>query len=147
MLVRNRVLLFRHLGRQVIIMLPAHVNLILLSATVPNVMEFAGWVGRTKRKVLYVTGTTKRPVPLEHSLYFAGQLLPICRGDTFLPEARTVLFYGHKQGACRALQCLGSSLNFTMAVDHRTGFCYGSSIFLQPVLNENHFKHEVETPG
>ncbi|KAK9827734.1 hypothetical protein WJX81_007278 [Elliptochloris bilobata] len=71
---------------EVIIMLPAHVNLILLSATVPNVMEFAGWVGRTKRKVLYVTGTTKRPVPLEHSLYFAGQLYPICRGDTFLPE-------------------------------------------------------------
>ena len=35
---------------EVIIMLPAHVNLILLSATVPNVMEFAGWVGRTKRK-------------------------------------------------------------------------------------------------
>ena len=35
---------------EVIIMLPAHVNLILLSATVPNVIEFAGWVGRTKRK-------------------------------------------------------------------------------------------------
>ncbi len=31
-------------------MLPAHVNLILLSATVPNVVEFADWVGRTKRK-------------------------------------------------------------------------------------------------
>lgn len=92
----NRVLTFRYFGRQVIIMLPAHVNLILLSATVPNVMEFAGWVGRTKRKVLYVTGTTKRPVPLEHSLYFAGQLFPICRGDTFLPEARAVLFDGPK---------------------------------------------------
>ena len=92
-------------------MLPAHVNLILLSATVPNVMEFAGWVGRTKRKVLYVTGTTKRPVPLEHSLYFAGQLFPICRGDTFLPEARTVLFDGPKEGECRALQCLGSSFD------------------------------------
>ena len=32
-------------------MLPAHVNLILLSATVPNALEFANWVGRTKRKV------------------------------------------------------------------------------------------------
>ena len=30
---------------EVIIMLPAHVTLILLSATVPNTMEFAGWVG------------------------------------------------------------------------------------------------------
>ena len=41
-----------------------------------------------RSQVLYVTGTTRRPVPLEHSLYFAGQLYPICRGDTLLPEAR-----------------------------------------------------------
>ena len=39
-------------------------------------------------QVLYVTGTTRRPVPLEHSLYYARQLHPICRGDTFLPEVR-----------------------------------------------------------
>ncbi len=67
-------------------MLPAHVNLILLSATVPNVMEFADWVGRTKRKVIHVTGTTKRPVPLEHNLYYSGQLYTICRAEAFLPE-------------------------------------------------------------
>jgi antiviral helicase SKI2 len=30
---------------EVIIMLPAHVTLILLSATVPNTKEFADWVG------------------------------------------------------------------------------------------------------
>ncbi|CAL8471306.1 g10848 [Coccomyxa elongata] len=71
---------------EVIIMLPAHVNLILLSATVPNVMEFADWVGRTKRKRIYVTGTTKRPVPLEHNLYYNGALYTICRADNFLPE-------------------------------------------------------------
>ena len=39
-------------------MLPAHVNLVLLSATVPNVMEFADWVGRTKRKVSTAAITT-----------------------------------------------------------------------------------------
>eukprot|EP00887_Chlorella_sp_A99_P001266 scaffold14.g1266.t1 len=71
---------------EVIIMLPAHVNLVLLSATVPNVMEFAGWVGRTKRKPIYVTGTTRRPVPLEHSLYYGGQLYAIARGDTYLAQ-------------------------------------------------------------
>ena len=71
---------------QVIIMLPAHVNLILLSATVPNVMEFADWVGRTKRKVIHVTGTTRRPVPLEHNLYYSGQLYTICRAEAFLSE-------------------------------------------------------------
>ncbi|KAL9604376.1 MAG: hypothetical protein Q9219_000564 [cf. Caloplaca sp. 3 TL-2023] len=54
---------------EVIIMLPDHVTLILLSATVPNTYEFASWVGRTKKKNIYVISTPKRPVPLEHFLW------------------------------------------------------------------------------
>jgi antiviral helicase SKI2 len=54
---------------EVIIMLPEHVSLILLSATVPNTHEFASWVGRTKQKDIYVISTPKRPVPLEHYLW------------------------------------------------------------------------------
>ena len=30
---------------EVLIMLPKHVNIILLSATVPNTLEFAAWIG------------------------------------------------------------------------------------------------------
>ncbi|MEW5305638.1 MAG: hypothetical protein WDW36_008165 [Sanguina aurantia] len=71
---------------EVIIMLPPHINLVLLSATVPNVMEFADWVGRTKRKIIHVTGTLKRPVPLEHSLFYSGQLFKVCAKDVFYPE-------------------------------------------------------------
>lgn len=56
---------------EVIIMLPEHVTLILLSATVPNTYEFASWVGRTKKKDIYVISTPKRPVPLEHYLWAA----------------------------------------------------------------------------
>ena len=54
---------------EVIIMIPEHVTLILLSATVPNTYEFASWVGRTKKKDIYVISTPKRPVPLEHYLW------------------------------------------------------------------------------
>ena len=54
---------------EVIIMLPEHVTLILLSATVPNTYEFASWVGRTKKQDIYVISTPKRPVPLEHYLW------------------------------------------------------------------------------
>ena len=54
---------------EVIIMLPEHVSLILLSATVPNTHEFASWVGRTKKRDIYVISTPKRPVPLEHYLW------------------------------------------------------------------------------
>lgn len=57
---------------EVIIMLPPHVTLIMLSATIPNTLEFADWVGRTKQKPIYVVSTLKRPVPLEHFLYVRG---------------------------------------------------------------------------
>jgi antiviral helicase SKI2 len=62
---------------EVIIMLPQHINLILLSATIPNYYEFADWVGRTKQKKIYVIQTLKRPVPLQHHLYYNGQLYKI----------------------------------------------------------------------
>ncbi|CAF1384362.1 unnamed protein product, partial [Adineta steineri] len=54
---------------EVLIMLPDHVGLIMLSATVSNAREFAEWVGRMKRRNVYVISTFKRPVPLEHFLY------------------------------------------------------------------------------
>ncbi|KAJ9552373.1 hypothetical protein OSB04_016418 [Centaurea solstitialis] len=41
---------------EVIIMLPRHINFVLLSATVPNTIEFADWIGRTKQKQIRVTG-------------------------------------------------------------------------------------------
>ncbi|KAI8523660.1 hypothetical protein RHMOL_Rhmol13G0090800 [Rhododendron molle] len=69
---------------EVIIMLPRHINIILLSATVPNTMEFADWIGRTKQKKIRVTGTTKRPVPLEHCLFYSGELYKICESEVFL---------------------------------------------------------------
>ncbi|PWZ02626.1 antiviral helicase [Testicularia cyperi] len=62
---------------EVIILCPAHVNLILLSATVPNTKEFADWVGRTKKKDIYVISTPKRPVPLEHFLYAGKEMFKI----------------------------------------------------------------------
>ncbi|VEL12137.1 unnamed protein product [Protopolystoma xenopodis] len=65
------------------IMLPRSVILVLLSATVPNVNEFADWLGRIRSSItgpgnsllehpvdtIHVVVTEKRPVPLEHFLY------------------------------------------------------------------------------
>jgi antiviral helicase SKI2 len=62
---------------EVIIMLPEHVTLIMLSATVPNTKEFASWVGRTKKKDIYVISTPKRPVPLEHFLWADKKMFKI----------------------------------------------------------------------
>ncbi|KAH7827165.1 putative antiviral helicase [Monocercomonoides exilis] len=52
-----------------IIMLPPSVKAVFLSATVPNAMEFAEWVGRTKKKPVAVIRTDFRPVPLTHFAY------------------------------------------------------------------------------
>lgn len=72
---------------EVIIMLPAHVNIVLLSATVPNPMEFADWVGRTKRKHVHVISTARRPVPLQHYLWAHHAMFRVVddRGQ-FLPQ-------------------------------------------------------------
>lgn len=58
-----------HVWEEVIILLPDHVSIIMLSATVPNTMELADWVGSTKKRKVYVISTLKRPVPLMHYLY------------------------------------------------------------------------------
>ncbi|KAH7886164.1 ATP-dependent RNA helicase [Phlebopus sp. FC_14] len=62
---------------EVIILLPDHISIILLSATVPNTKEFADWVGRTKKKDIYVISTAQRPVPLEHYLYAGRDMFKI----------------------------------------------------------------------
>jgi len=66
---------------EVIILLPARVNIILLSATVPNCLEFADWIGRTKQKKIFVVSTLKRPTPLEHYLCTNNELYKIVDKD------------------------------------------------------------------
>ncbi|XP_059611205.1 superkiller complex protein 2 [Phlebotomus argentipes] len=58
-----------HVWEEVLILLPANVTIVMLSATVPNTLEFASWVGQTKKKKVYVVSTLKRPIPLKHYLY------------------------------------------------------------------------------
>ena len=63
-----------HVWEEVIIKLPDTVSIVMLSATVPNYKEFAEWVGRTKRKKVYVEYTLKRPVPLQHFSMLDGKI-------------------------------------------------------------------------
>ena len=58
-----------HVWEKVFILLPDHISLVLLSATVANTVDFADWLGRTRNRQTYVISTTKRPVPLEHYLF------------------------------------------------------------------------------
>lgn len=53
---------------EALMMLPYHIKVVMLSATTPNTMEFADWVGRIRQQNIYVIHTTHRPIPLEHYL-------------------------------------------------------------------------------
>ena len=53
---------------ETLILLPPTVQLVLLSATLPNAMELADWLGRTRGQPIWVITTPQRPVPLEHYL-------------------------------------------------------------------------------
>jgi antiviral helicase SKI2 len=53
----------------------------MLSATVANYLEFADWVGRTKRKKVYVQCTYQRPVPLEHYMINKEKMTLVKQGE------------------------------------------------------------------
>lgn len=67
---------------EVIIMLPSYVNLIFLSATTPNTIEFSDWIGRTKRRPVHVVTTNHRPVPLSFYLWAGSKLHLIMEGKS-----------------------------------------------------------------
>lgn len=85
---------------EVIIKLPDHIGIVMLSATVPNYMEFAEWVGRTKQKKVYVQCTYQRPVPLQHSFICNSKMTQVKTGELkFDHEAakKVIMDYKFKQ--------------------------------------------------
>ncbi|KAE8705638.1 Helicase SKI2W [Hibiscus syriacus] len=106
---------------EVIIMLPRHINIVLLSATVPNTVEFADWIGRTKQKKIHVTGTSKRPVPLEHCLFYSGELYKICERENFLPQGLKAAKDAYKKKNSNAARGGTSSSTGSSAVQGARG--------------------------
>ena len=66
-----------HVWEEILILLPRGIGIIMLSATIPNYMEFAEWVGRIKETRVYVQNTLKRIVPLEYKIFLGYE-------DTFI---------------------------------------------------------------
>lgn len=61
-----------HVYEEIFILLPDHINLVLLSATVSNVNEFGDWLGKARNKITHIVFTKCRPVPLQHFLYLGS---------------------------------------------------------------------------
>jgi superfamily II RNA helicase len=52
-----------------IIKLPNHIQMIMLSATLGNPVDFCDWVAKTSQRDVVLSRTTKRVVPLKHSIF------------------------------------------------------------------------------
>ena len=55
-----------------IIFAPQDMQIVCLSATIPNLDQFAGWIESARDKPLRVVSEERRPVPLEHAIYMPG---------------------------------------------------------------------------
>lgn len=55
---------------EILLLLPFEINLIFLSATTPNSVEFCEWIGNLKKRKIAIIQTLYRPVPLIHFYYF-----------------------------------------------------------------------------
>ena len=62
-----------HVWEEILILLPKNIGLIMLSATIPNYLEFASWIGSIKKATVYIEITYKRVVPLEHNIYVTSK--------------------------------------------------------------------------
>jgi len=58
---------------EVMILLPDSVQMVFLSATIPNPRQFARWIVSLKRRPCHIISTERRPVPLQHGIIAAGQ--------------------------------------------------------------------------
>lgn len=60
-----------HVWEQSMILLPSHIQMLMLSATIANPETFANWISSITNRELVIASTTERVVPLSHSIYVA----------------------------------------------------------------------------
>jgi superfamily II RNA helicase len=58
-----------HVWEETIVMLPKHIKIIMLSATIQNSKSFAEWIALIKNHNVDLISTPFRPIPLKHYIY------------------------------------------------------------------------------
>lgn len=66
---------------ETIILLPEHVRMVFLSATIPNAREFAEWISFIQRQTVHVVYTEERVIPLVH--YFQTDNMYLVKDKKF----------------------------------------------------------------
>jgi len=54
---------------------PQHINILCLSATIPNMDELSAWINSIHKRKMHVVKMDKRPVPLSHQFQCCNQIL------------------------------------------------------------------------
>jgi superfamily II RNA helicase len=70
-----------HVWEEAIIMMPKHITIVMLSATLSNPREFADWVQHVKGRKTNLVSTLYRPVPLRFYLFAEEKLYPLITSD------------------------------------------------------------------
>jgi len=58
-----------------IIFMPRNINMLALSATIPNIEELAGWISGLYKKQIKIVTEDKRPVPLEFLFQYDNKIM------------------------------------------------------------------------
>jgi len=86
-----------------IIFAPQEIEMLCLSATIPNLSELTDWIGSVRNREVVVIEETKRPVPLEQAVFMdnfgIGTLGDIERIKTATPEQQRSLLKGNTDSA------------------------------------------------
>lgn len=72
-----------HVWETTIMLLPKHIQLIMLSATIDRSEHFAKWIGETRERKINLIPTTHRVVPLRHYIYTSNHLHKILDNGIF----------------------------------------------------------------
>ncbi|MFO8088729.1 MAG: DEAD/DEAH box helicase, partial [Desulfatiglandaceae bacterium] len=97
---------------EVLIYLPARVHVLLLSATVSNSDEIAGWLASIRGAAPKVVSSSERPVPLE-MLFLSpeGNLMPFSGKKGLFPGVKKFL-HGHAKRRKRDLMNFGRIISY-----------------------------------
>jgi superfamily II RNA helicase len=71
-----------HVWEEIIMNLPNHVQLIMLSATIVGADKMANWIQNIKNIPCNLITTLKRPVPLQHGIWWNNEINYFLYGDT-----------------------------------------------------------------
>ncbi|KAJ1434062.1 P-loop containing nucleoside triphosphate hydrolase protein, partial [Ochromonadaceae sp. CCMP2298] len=84
-----------------ILMLPSHVQMIMLSATIDNPVRFARWCEQQKgsNKQVYLSSTNHRVVPLTHYSFLAA-------GESTLKQIKDKQMQQYIRNKCNNIQCI-----------------------------------------